>query len=196
MTERKLTLSGGPLPYAVTLDGQDLSNGIRRLAIVVEPGNWPRVEAELAIHAVEIAELGVKDPQFVVSMPDEARAALIALGWTPPTEDDEPGQVEPEPEEIGVYTERAHLIAYLALHYRAVIAYNDPAEPDWPVIYIETPQGQLSWHLAADDLPLFPHVPVAGPGDAMPEWDGHDTPEKYRRLQVLVRATAEGLGLI
>lgn len=85
MTERKLTLSGGPLPYAVTLDGQDLSKGIRRLNIEVDPrGDWPRVEAELAIHAVEVTELGMKDPNIVVSMPDEARAALLALGWTTP----------------------------------------------------------------------------------------------------------------
>lgn len=85
MTERKLTLSGGPLPYTVTLDGQDLSKGIRRLAIDVASDNWPRVKAELVIHAIEVTELGVKDSHFEVSMPDEAREALIALGWTPPT---------------------------------------------------------------------------------------------------------------
>lgn len=84
MTKRTLTLSGGPMPYKVTLDGQDLSKGIRRLTIDVGPNDWPRVEAELVIHAIEVTELGVKDSHFVVSMPDEARAALIALGWTPP----------------------------------------------------------------------------------------------------------------
>jgi hypothetical protein len=88
MTKRTLTLSGGPSFYTVTLDGQDLSKGIRRLTIDVDPRNgWPRVEAELAIHAIEVTELSVKDPHFEVSMPDVARDALIALGWTPPAGD-------------------------------------------------------------------------------------------------------------
>jgi hypothetical protein len=48
----------------------------------------------------------------------------------------------------------------------------DPQEPDWPVVYIELPTGQVSWHVPA----------YAG------EWDRHDTEEKYRRC----RAFAEG----
>lgn len=87
MTERKLTLSGGPPTYTATLDGLDISKGIRRLTIDVGPDDWPRVEAELVIHAIEVTELGVKDSHFEVSMPDEAREALIALGWTPPAGD-------------------------------------------------------------------------------------------------------------
>jgi hypothetical protein len=43
----------------------------------------------------------------------------------------------------------------------------DPAEPDWPVAYIELPTGQVSWH-----LPAHPVV-----------WDGHTTPEKYARIR-------------
>jgi hypothetical protein len=42
----------------------------------------------------------------------------------------------------------------------------DPAEPEWPVAFIELPTGQVSWHL--------PQHPTA--------WDGHDTEEKYRRV--------------
>ncbi|MFI7448094.1 hypothetical protein ACIBQX_11400 [Nonomuraea sp. NPDC049714] len=85
MSKRTLTLSGGPLPHKVTLDGQDFSEGIRRLTIDVDPRNgWPRVEAELAIYAIEVTELGVENSRFEVSMPDEAWAALIVLGWTPP----------------------------------------------------------------------------------------------------------------
>lgn len=56
---------------------------------------------------------------------------------------------------------------------------TDPSEPDWPVLMIQTPQGQVSWHFKADELP--PAVP-----DYPGEWDGHDTPEKYARLQRLV----------
>ncbi len=52
-----------------------------------------------------------------------------------------------------------------------------------------TPQGQLSWHLAPTDLDLFGHVPVVEPDQVV--WDGHDTPEKYRRLAALVTQRAE-----
>lgn len=42
----------------------------------------------------------------------------------------------------------------------------DPAEPEWPVAYIELPTGQVSWHM--------PQHPKA--------WDGHTAEEKYRRV--------------
>ncbi len=43
----------------------------------------------------------------------------------------------------------------------------DPGEPEWPVVYIELPTGQVTWH-----MPQHSH-----------EWDGHDTQEKYRRVR-------------
>lgn len=46
----------------------------------------------------------------------------------------------------------------------------DPAEPGWPVVYIELPTGQVSWHM--------PEHQTA--------WDGHDTDEKYRRVREYV----------
>jgi hypothetical protein len=77
-----------------------------------------------------------------------------------------------------IYRERAYLIAHLAtLHPSVLVEGADPAEPDWPVIYITLPTGQVSWHLSPDDTDLFGHVPR---GAAV--WDGHDTAEKYRRL--------------
>ncbi|MFB4276053.1 hypothetical protein ACBJ59_12215 [Nonomuraea sp. MTCD27] len=90
----------------------------------------------------------------------------------------------PKQPEIGIYRERAHLVAYLATKFPAAIAYSDPDEPDWPVIYITTPHGQMSWHVAPDDLDLFPHVPMLEV-DAGPVWDGHTTDEKYERLRAL-----------
>src|SRR5690606_39189045 len=48
-----------------------------------------------------------------------------------------------------------------------------------------TPAGQLTWHLAPNDLDLFPHVPVVAPDHPRARWDGHTTPEKYRRLDAL-----------
>lgn len=88
----------------------------------------------------------------------------------------------------GVYRERAHLAAYVAARHPSRIAHNDPASPGWPVLYVDTPAGQLTWHLSADDLDLFPHVPVVDPDHPAARWDGHTTPEKYRRLGALTQA--------
>ena len=82
------------------------------------------------------------------------------------------------------YRERAHLIAHLAALHPSHIGF-DPSEPDWPVVYVETEAGQLSWHLSADDLPLFAHVPR---GEA--DWDGHTTEQKYARLDNFTRTLA------
>jgi hypothetical protein len=56
---------------------------------------------------------------------------------------------------------------------------KDPEEPDWPVLVVETPRGQVSWHLPADEVPVdrFDVHRV--------EWDGHTTREKYDRLERL-----------
>jgi hypothetical protein len=56
---------------------------------------------------------------------------------------------------------------------------TDPEEPDWPVLMIDTPAGQVSWHFQATDMPES--MPVY-PG----KWDGHSTSEKYKRLRALV----------
>lgn len=49
----------------------------------------------------------------------------------------------------------------------------DPELPEWPVVYIELPTGQISWH-----MPQFS-------GD----WDKHTTPEKFKRIREFVNAT-------
>lgn len=80
------------------------------------------------------------------------------------------------------YRERAHLVAHLAAVYPSVLGI-DPAEPDWPVVYVETEAGQLSWHIAPDDVPLFAHVERS----TSAVWDGHTTGAKYARLDNLTR---------
>jgi uncharacterized protein (DUF952 family) len=42
----------------------------------------------------------------------------------------------------------------------------DPAEPQWPVVYIELPTGQVSWH-----MPQHPRTR-----------DGHTAEQKYDRV--------------
>lgn len=48
----------------------------------------------------------------------------------------------------------------------------DPKLPEWPVVFIELPTGQVSWHLPQH-------------GEA---WDGHSTEEKYERVHALIAA--------
>jgi hypothetical protein len=86
-------------------------------------------------------------------------------------------------EELDVYTERAVLVSFLCQLYPSVMSYNDPAEPDWAVVYIDTPAGQLSWHIAPKDVMLFAHIsPPVDANDRRARWDGHTTRQKYLRL--------------
>jgi len=95
----------------------------------------------------------------------------------------------PNPLDI-VYRERAHLVAHLAAAHPSILVYRaDPDAPDWPVIFIDLPTGQVSWHIGPDDLDLFQHVTV-GTGT----WDGHNTEEKYARLDAHTRALAQKEG--
>jgi hypothetical protein len=89
------------------------------------------------------------------------------------------------------YRERAHLVAYLAAcHPSAIKADAEPEAPGWAIIYADTPAGQMSWHLAEDDLGLFGHVAKV---DHHIPWDGHTTDEKYARLAELTRMVAGNL---
>lgn len=84
-----------------------------------------------------------------------------------------------------VYSERAALVAYLAAAYDSCFI-RDENEPDWPVVLISLPTGQVSWHISPEDVKLFPHVKF----DDSAKWDGHSTEEKYRRLNEFTQRIA------
>ena len=87
-----------------------------------------------------------------------------------------------------VYLERNQVVAGLAalammLGWRAGVAQTaiDGWDPEWHgCVYIELPTGQVSWHFHVDHAYLFARLP-----DYPDTWDGHDTPEKYRRVLAL-----------
>ena len=82
------------------------------------------------------------------------------------------------------YWERNRLVAILARLYPSGRAITDiPGwDKDWHnCIYIDTPRGQLSWHIHKNEMVQFASLP-----EYKGEWDGHDTEEKYRRLLVLM----------
>lgn len=83
----------------------------------------------------------------------------------------------------GAYLERNQVVAALAKCFpsgtarTAIEGWSD----DWHgCVYIDLPTGQVSWHYHDSQAHLFADLPpYAG------KWDGHDTPEKYRRLAAL-----------
>jgi len=83
------------------------------------------------------------------------------------------------------YAER-NLVAQLAAHFADELGWPvwwgvDPAEPDWPVLYIEGPTGQVSWHMPkAEAIGRY-----SDPGSRLVEkrWDGHTTEEKDDRIR-------------
>ncbi len=57
---------------------------------------------------------------------------------------------------------------------------QDPKEPDWPVMMIELPSGQVGWHIPASEL-IGEWEPFLG------EWDGHNLNEKRQRLTEFIK---------
>lgn len=81
------------------------------------------------------------------------------------------------------YEERNKVVAALAHLFPSGIARtNIPGwSDDWHgCVYIDLPTGQVSWHFHDSQAHLFDSLPPYNES-----WDGHDTPEKYRRLAAL-----------
>ncbi|TDD24998.1 hypothetical protein E1287_37700 [Actinomadura sp. KC06] len=176
MSARDVTISlTGDGSGSVQVDGHDLSNATRGLHIASVVGERPRLVLDVPVREAKV------DGEMTVTVPDKTRDALTALGWGTPDQLN------------AAYRERARLVAHLAASYPgdAVLAFSDPDAPGWAVLTIATPAGQLSWHIAAEDLDLFPEYLVARvhPEDERATWDGHDTPTKYERLSVLASQT-------
>jgi len=86
----------------------------------------------------------------------------------------------------GAYLERTQCVTLIArmaiaLGLRAGVAKTaiEGWSDDWHgCVYIDLPTGQVSWHYHDSQAALFAGLPAyAG------KWDGHDTPEKYRRVE-------------
>ena len=86
------------------------------------------------------------------------------------------------------YLERNQVVAALAKAFPSGVARTaiEGWSEDWHgCVYIDLPTGQASWHFHDSQAYLFDGLPpYAG------KWDGHDTPEKYRRLAALAAPAA------
>jgi hypothetical protein len=101
-----------------------------------------------------------------------------------------------------VYRERNAVVA-------ALIRTNDwpawyVAAPDadgWFIVYAESDEGQVSWHIGPQDIDLFSGWMSAGARAGWDGWDRHTTEEKYHRIAALresptiatLRAALDGL---
>ena len=86
------------------------------------------------------------------------------------------------------YTERNRLVAHLASIYPSGTRRTEIEgwDPEWHgCVFIDTPEGQMSWHYHDREAHLFAHLP---PYEK--PWDGHSTPEKYERLWRLTQGRA------
>ncbi len=57
---------------------------------------------------------------------------------------------------------------------------TDPKEPDWPVLMIDLPTGQVGWHLPKDEV-------VGDWPEYDGEWDGHSLDEKRKRIHAFIK---------
>lgn len=88
-------------------------------------------------------------------------------------------------DKTNLYSERANIVAALLQAYAMLDIkigfYIDPeAGKEWPVVFAELPEGQVTWHFSRKDFDRL------GLGKLLKKfshnYDGHSTEEKYRRL--------------
>lgn len=90
---------------------------------------------------------------------------------------------EMEARKDAAYYERNQVVAALAKCFPSGVATTaiEGWSEDWHgCVYIDLPTGQVSWHFHDSQAHLFAGLPAYGG-----KWDGHDTPEKYRRVAAL-----------
>jgi len=78
------------------------------------------------------------------------------------------------------YRERNRLVAFLAKCYPAGLAVTkiEGWDAEWHgCVYVDTPAGQMSWHVHDSELQQFNFL-----GAYTKPWDRHTTEEKYDRL--------------
>lgn len=92
-----------------------------------------------------------------------------------------------------VYTERNKCIALSAwlakqLGFDTWIGIDKEQEKEWQnVVYIQLPTGQVSWHISETEMGLLNFLSK----DESKSWDGHDSIEKYKRIESLIQGKGE-----
>ena len=93
-----------------------------------------------------------------------------------------PDMTKPLQSKEEVYEDR-NLLAQAALRMAKSLNYRvriKDYDSEWPIVYIELPTGQISYHIAKKDL-YFKEEP------SFLEWDGHDREERKERILSYIR---------
>lgn len=151
------------------------------LIMAGSPGNWQkyhRHDMEVIANCGPIEEFQMIPAGNWDTMIDTSREARELAGRAHSNAETAIANLD------AAYAERNQLVAALARHYRPAYCYLPPGENDWPIVYIETPAGQLSWHIPPVEAVLLgiADLPTTPEGY---KWDGHSTEEKYERLAKL-----------
>ena len=81
-----------------------------------------------------------------------------------------------------VYRERNQLVSFLSTQYDSFLFRHEAMEEGFKnLVVIQSPVGQMSWHITDSELGLFTHLIYRT--DYV--YDGHTTEEKYERLTKL-----------
>lgn len=78
-----------------------------------------------------------------------------------------------------LYDHRCLLFIKLAIHGGCPTAWK-PGYPGWPVLFMETPAGQISYHFPEKFLPM---VETNIARDDNYKWDGHTSADVLSRLE-------------
>lgn len=73
--------------------------------------------------------------------------------------------------------------------FGSVVSFNDPVHLEAPVVYVETPVGQVTFRPATADLRYFTDIPVV---QHYP-WEPHTSQETYERVVALTKLVPPGV---
>lgn len=144
--------------------------------------------------AAEVAVLHDPDQwyeAFAMVSGDEARTPegrrVIYTQWRAALRTPNPAEPDEWRRQVDIaYRERNAVVAAL-IRTNGWPAWYLPA-PDaegWFIVYAESDEGQLSWHVGPSDIDLFNGWMGAGARAGWDGWDRHTTEEKYRRVAAL-----------
>ena len=127
-----------------------------------------------------LSKQGVKPPPLAVG----SRHSPKIIKMSP----DDVDLVQLVQQKDGAYHERNQLVALLAALFPSSLDWHPEEDMDWRwIVFIDTPAGQMSWHIHDAELSLFDHVPRNQGWN----WDGHTTEETYQRVRNLIATIPE-----
>lgn len=84
----KVTITVDSLGYGhISIDDHNMSGAVRGFRVTSEVEEPLKIELDLSVSQVEITGLADRETVFLVNLSDDVISALLAIGWTPPAED-------------------------------------------------------------------------------------------------------------